>query len=172
MNLFGKSNGFNEAEFKQSFVQYRRQIYNFLYFRCGDGALADDLCQNTFLALWENRRNVQPDTVLSYLYKIAQNLFLNEIKHKKVVQNFSLAAEKTELSSESPEFLLEETEFRAKLENIIASIPEKSRTVFLMNRIENLTYAEIAIRLEISIKAVEKRMKTALEILREFSLSI
>lgn len=45
-------------------------------------------------------------------------------------------------------------------------MPEKQRTVFLMSRIENLKYTEIAEKVGISVKAVEKRMTKALEYLR------
>jgi RNA polymerase sigma-70 factor (ECF subfamily) len=46
-------------------------------------------------------------------------------------------------------------------------MPEKSRDVFLMNRIDGLTYADIAGRLQLSVKAVEKRMHKALSFLKE-----
>ena len=55
---------------------------------------------------------------------------------------------------------------KEKLEKIINSIPEKSRVVFLMSRIEKLPYKVIAENLEFSVKAVEKRMQTALEIMK------
>ncbi|MEM7654956.1 MAG: sigma-70 family RNA polymerase sigma factor, partial [Bacteroidota bacterium] len=72
----------------------------------------------------------------------------------------------TTTSNETPQFAMEEAEFRHKLETAIASLPEKNRVVFLMNRIEKLTYKEIAERLELSVKAVEKRMHKALIQLR------
>jgi RNA polymerase sigma-70 factor (ECF subfamily) len=60
---------------------------------------------------------------------------------------------------------MEKDEFAKELQEAIASLPEKQRTVFLMNRIDELTYREIAQRLEIGVKAVEKRMHEALEFL-------
>jgi len=70
-------------------------------------------------------------------------------------------------TNESPEFLLEEKEFMARLEKVIADLPEKQREVFLLSRIDKKKYSEISEILDISVKAVEKRMSQALITLRE-----
>ncbi|MBX2818016.1 MAG: sigma-70 family RNA polymerase sigma factor, partial [Saprospiraceae bacterium] len=67
----------------------------------------------------------------------------------------------------SPEFLLEEKEFKRLLEDAISALPEGQRAVFLLNRIDKKTYREIAEDLSISAKAVEKRMHKALASLRK-----
>jgi RNA polymerase sigma-70 factor (ECF subfamily) len=58
-------------------------------------------------------------------------------------------------------------ELNQQLQQALASIPEGPREVFLMNRIEELSYSEIADRLGLSVKAIEKRMSEALRVLRE-----
>ena len=73
----------------------------------------------------------------------------------------------TKLYDRIRSFLLEEKEFMQKLENAIASLSEKQREVFLLNRIDKKTYTEIAVFLDISKKAVEKRMHNALKVLRK-----
>ena len=62
---------------------------------------------------------------------------------------------------------MEEMEWKARLEDAIASLPERPRIVFLMSRLEDLSYQEIADRLYISIKTVETHMVTALKHLRQ-----
>ncbi|RKQ49882.1 RNA polymerase sigma-70 factor (ECF subfamily) [Roseivirga pacifica] len=153
------------SEFRNIFDQYYNPIKNFLYFKCGDIALSEDLSQDVFVKLWEKRDEVNLDTVKSYVYTIANNMLLNKIRHDKVVLNF-VEKHKTRQEEKSPQFALEEKEFRTRLENIISAMPEKQRTVFLMNRIDELTYKEIAERLNLSVKAIEKRMHGALEHLR------
>ena len=74
---------------------------------------------------------------------------------------------KKEGTNESPEFILLEKEFMEKLETTIANLPDKQREVFLLNRIEKKKYKEIAEMLNISTKAVEKRMHQALVIMRQ-----
>ena len=127
--------------------------------------LAEDLAQETFLALWQRWDSVREETLASLLYTIAHNLFLNERKHQQVVLRFSQRPQRED-DPESPEYLLEAREFHARLEAALSALPEGSREVFLMNRIDRLKYAEIAERLGISVKAVEKRMHQALQALR------
>jgi len=156
----------DQLDFKDLFNQFYELIKNFLYYKTKDIDVANDLAQETFLIVWNNREKVKLQTVDRYLYKIANNLFINHYKHQKVVYKHMRLVTPA-VFNETPEFVLEEKEFKKKLENSIASIPEKSRTVFLMNRIDKLTYAEIAKRLNLSEKAIEKRMQKALVILRE-----
>ena len=63
--------------------------------------------------------------------------------------------------------MLEEKQFKEKLTRSLNQLSSKERTVFLMNRIDDLTYREIAERLDITQKAVEKRMHQALKKLNE-----
>ena len=60
-----------------------------------------------------------------------------------------------------------EKEFENKLNNAIKALPDGCREVFLMNRIDKLKYGEIAARLDLSVKAIEKRMSKAIGILKE-----
>jgi RNA polymerase sigma-70 factor (family 1) len=152
-------------EFKALFDQYYDPIRNFLYYKCGDADLAEDLCQDAFMKLWDKRDDVKSETVKSYLYTIANNMLLNKIRHDKVVINFA-EKQKNQQDEQSPQYYLEEKEFKEKLDKVIGAMPEKQREVFLMNRIEEMTYQEIADRLSLSVKAIEKRMHGALNHLR------
>lgn len=154
------------SQFKALFDQYYTPIKNFIYYKCGDVDLAEDLTQDAFMKLWEKRAEVKAETVKSYLYTIANNMFLNKVRHEKVVMSF-VEKQTDQKNAESPEYTLEEKEFKAELEKTISEMPEKQRDVFLMNRIDELTYKEIAERLGLSVKAVEKRMHGALNYLRE-----
>jgi RNA polymerase sigma-70 factor (ECF subfamily) len=104
--------------------------------------------------------------VKSLLYTIAGNIFLNRWQHRRIEIQFALQYVSEE-SSSSPEYDLEMKEFDEKLQNALAALTEKNRTVFLMNRIDRMTYQDIAGSLDISVKAVEKRMQKALKFLRE-----
>lgn len=161
----------DDGSFHRLFRQYYVAIRNYLYFKCGDMDLAEDLAQETFLIVWEKRASVDPARVKSYLYTIAGNLFLNELKHRKVVFKYEQQPTVSH-TAEHPEFLMEAAEFQAEVERTIESLPEKNREVFLMNRIEKMTYQEIAERLEISVKAVEKRMHKALQVFKKFGRKV
>ena len=124
--------------------------------------LAEDLTQDAFMILWTKRDTIDPEKVKSYLFTIANNLFLNNVKHQKVVLRFNQQPVNT-VSRETPQYMMETEEFKASLERAIAELPEKNRIVFLMNRIDKMTYKDIAERLGLSVKAVEKRMTKALQ---------
>ena len=94
------------------------------------------------------------------------NLYLNVIKAEKVRLKHagSLVNDRT---NESPEFLMEEKEYKEKLDNALNALPENQRTTFLLNRVDGKKYAEIAELEGVSVKAIEKRMHLALKSLRE-----
>ena len=129
-------------------------------------AQAEDLVQDAFSKLWENCAKVSQEKARAYLYRVANNLFLNQVDHQKVVLKFEQRSHR-DRNSESPQYLLEVEEFQQRLTAAIATLSENQRVVFLMNRIDKKTYKEIAEELEISQKTVESRMHKALQTLRK-----
>jgi RNA polymerase sigma-70 factor (ECF subfamily) len=83
-----------------------------------------------------------------------------------VIYSFVAKQSGEEETAESADHDLQQKEFKEKLQRVLDKIPEKSRAVFLMNRMEGLKYGEIAERLDLSVKAIEKRMHQALEIVK------
>jgi len=152
--------------FEAIYNTYAKDIRRFLFYKTQDVDKAEDILQEVFIKLWENCSKVDYHKVKSYVYSIANNMFLNEKKHEKVVLNFNNNNGKFD-TNESPEYILLEKEFMEKLENTISALPEKQREVFLLNRIEKKKYKEIALHLDISVKAVEKRMHKALLVMRK-----
>lgn len=152
--------------FKEVFERYYEFIRNYLFYLSGDIKLSEDLAQDVFLQLWENRKKVKGETLRSYLFTIARNSYFKDFRKQKSELKFKSGYfEKVEY--ESPEFLLELKEFDKKLQKTISELPEKCRTVYLMNRIDEMKYAEIAESLNVSVKAIEKQMSKALSILRK-----
>ena len=155
------------ADFKSIFDTYYENIRNFLYYKTGDIQLAEDIVQETFMKVWDTRKSIRPDTIKSLLYIMAANTLKSHMRHQKVVFQFVNHSEHLETDHMSADEPIRQKELQQKLQQVLAEMPEKSREVFLMNRIENLTYAEIANRLQLSTKAIEKRMHEALLFLRD-----
>jgi RNA polymerase sigma-70 factor (family 1) len=152
--------------FEHIFNLNYQYILNYLFYLSGDSELAEDLAQDVFMQPWEKKEQVKEETVRPYLFTIAKNSFLKSTRRQKYDMKFrSEYFEENE--SESPEFLMEMKEFDRKLQEVIAGLPEKSRVVFLMNRMDGITYREIADNLGVTVKAVEKQMSRALAIIRE-----
>ena len=168
MNVAYKQTKTSEQElFKQYFDAYYKPIRNYLYYKCGDGDLADDSVQQVFMKLWEVRDTIKHETVKALLYSIATNILLNHFKHEKVVYHFVATQMGEEQESEEADHDLQQNEFKEKLQRVLDKMPDKTREIFLMSRLEELKYSEIADRLELSVKAIEKRMHQALEIVRD-----
>jgi len=152
--------------FKGVFDDNYDYVRNYLYYLSGDITLSEDLVQDVFLQLWEKLDDVRTETVRSLLFIIARNSFLKVRRRQKYDLKFrSTYFEYVE--NKSPEYLMELEEFDKKLQAVISKIPEKSRIVFLLNRIDDMTYREIAQNLGITVKAVEKNMSRALSIIKK-----
>ena len=160
-----------ESIFTSIFKEYVQSLHNYLYYKTGDKEMSHDLAQEAFSKLWQNCKSVTFVGAKGYVFKTANNLMLNQFQHQKVVLKFQNIP-RTDRSNESPEYLLEEKEFKERLENAISALPEKQRIVFLMSRIDKKTYKEIAADLGISKQAVEKRIYKALDTLRQISKKI
>lgn len=160
-----------ESVFDQVYRDELQSLYRFIYYKCGQSDMAEDLTQEAFVKLWENCSKVEQEKVKAFLFTVARNLFINIVNRKKVALRFQ--KEQIESSGpDTPAFLLEQQEFQVRLEKAINELTEEQREVFLMNRIDGLKYREIAELLGISQKAVEKRMHKALIRLRELHKNI
>lgn len=155
-----------ERQFRKVFDSYVDMVRNYIYYRFGDLEKAEDATQEAFVKLWENCTKVSTDKAKSFLFTVANNLSLNQVAHQKVVLKYTKEAPNASFS-QSPEFQFREKEFEEKLNRVINNLSEAQRTAFLLNRIEGMKYAEIAQQLDISVKAVEKRIHKALVILRK-----
>ncbi len=141
------------------------QVRNYVFFRSGNTELATDIAQETFLKIWEKQNIIQPEKVKGLLYKVANDLFISHCRKEKrsfeFFKHYSLNG-----IEYSPEEHMAFEQLKENYRLALDKMPEIQRAVFLMSRVENLKYAEIAERIGISVKAVEKRMKNALEFLR------
>ena len=153
-------------EFKKLYDNYFDPIRRYLYYRCGDSDLASDLTQEAFVKLWEKDFEFDFTGNKSLLYKIAIDNLMSHFRKQKItgtyVKDFQF-----QFKEGVEDTSLEYKELKTDYEDALKALPEKQRDVFLMNRLESLSYKDIAERLEISVKAVEKRISGALAKLRK-----
>lgn len=157
----------NKIIFSAFFKSHAKSLRNFLFYKYGNKDQADDLTQEAFIKLWQNCAAVPIEKAKSYIYTIANNSSLNEIAHQKVVLEYEKNFTGFDKTNENPEFILEEEQFKNKLLTAIENLNETQRVAFLMHRIDGKKYSEIAEELNISVKAVEKRIHLALVELRK-----
>ncbi|WP_282132755.1 RNA polymerase sigma factor [Cellulophaga baltica] len=160
-----KQNVCEEQVYNELFKTNSKTVFNYIYYKYGNEEKAYDVVQEAFIKLWENCKKVAPEKAKSFVYTVANNLYLNVLKAEKV--RFKHAKDTLDVTHESPEFLLEEKQFKLKLEQALSDLPEIQRSTFLLNRIDGKKYKEIAELEGVSVKAIEKRMHLALKSLRE-----
>ncbi len=156
-----------ELIFSNFFNSHVKTLKNYLFYKFGNEEQAEDVTQEAFIKLWENCANVPVEKAKSFIYTVANNTTLNQIAHQKVVLEYAKKHNSANVTPENPEFLMEEDQFKAKLQKAIAKLSEAQRSAFLLHRIDGKKYYEIAEILGISVKAVEKRIHGALVELRK-----
>ncbi|MEQ9104908.1 MAG: RNA polymerase sigma-70 factor [Rhodothermales bacterium] len=147
------------SAFQNFFREMYPQAVRFAQSRLGDRQQAEDIVQDVFVRMWENRRRIATDrSPKAYLFKLVANAIIDHYRHEKVKQRHAehmLAGGPALTPAHDP--TQEEDILRA-----IDDLPEKESTVFRLNRFAGMTYAETARYLGVSQKTVEKHMSRAL----------
>ncbi len=151
--------------FKEIFDSHFDMVRNYVYYRSGDTELATDIAQETFLRIWEKQLEPERDKTKALLFKIAGDLFVSAYRRQKTAMDFRMNL-KADAVFETPEEQIKFKELKNNYEKALQRLPDKQRVVFLMSRMDGMKYHEIADALSLSVKAVEKRMKNALDHLR------
>lgn len=162
-----------EAAFEVTFSLYYPRLVHFAreYVPYED---AKSLAQDAFITFWEKNPVITNEPQLqSYLYTIVKNNCLMHLRHEKVKKNF---ADETEIKMQHGVYQValeqmdtSETAFReinTIIESTLAVFPPRCREVFTLSRLEGKKNHEIAVELNISVKAVESQITKALKILR------
>ena len=153
-------------EFNLLFEQYFDELRKHMLYHCGDKEKAGDFAQEAFIKIWERRKTIQKKSVKALLYTIGYNLYLSHYRHEQVKWSYEKSFV-LQYETETPYDQLSFKELEFILSEAIEKMPESARVAFLMSRVDELSYKEIADRLNLSIKAVEKRMHVALKLLKE-----
>ena len=156
-----------EEKVELLFRQYYAGLCKSLFRTLRDASLAEDIVQEVFLKVWDMRHTLRLDeAVPAYLYRSCYNAALNLLKRQQQQTDITTMGD-VMAGSETAEQHLGMLETETQVQRAIEALPPKTRLVFSLSRFEELSYKEIADRLEISVKAVEKHMGIALQRLRE-----
>lgn len=152
----------NEIVYKKLFHNIGEQLFQFLFLKYQNTEIAREGMQEAFITLWKNCKNVPEAKAKNYVFTVGRNRVVDILrkknKHLSITNEDYITEDKTEEVSDQK---------KQKMNYILSIMPEASKEAFLMNRVQGLKYKEIAEELEISVKAVEKRISIALETIRK-----
>jgi RNA polymerase sigma-70 factor (ECF subfamily) len=171
----------DEAAFAEIVRRYKNQITNYVYRMTGDYDLAVDLAQETFMRVYAAAERYQTSYAFStYIYRIATNLAISELRRRKRRRLVSLTSFFRERESPSESCELEtpdagplqdvtfvEDERRAAVARAIATLPEKYRAPLVLRDVEERSYEEIACILGMNEGTVKSRINRARAFLRD-----
>lgn len=152
--------------FSGIYNRYSKSLHDYLYYKYGERLDPNDKTQEAFIKLWEHCKEVTFGKAKSYLYTVANNMMLNEVKHQKVVLNYQKITPQ-EHSNETPEFLMEKEEYFQQYQKALGKLTEEQRAAFMLNKVEGKRHEEIAELLGVTRKVVEYRIYTAFGILKK-----
>ena len=160
----------NPAAFEELYRLSHRKVYAFAHKHSRDDETAKDITQDVFLKIWHNRRTLSSTIPIdAQLLHITRQLVINNYR-RSLVQKEAFDELTTKqaghLSINEVDETLSRNELQVRYKYALDELPERRREIFELSRFENLSYDEIAERLNISRATVESQMVKALRFLR------
>jgi RNA polymerase sigma-70 factor (ECF subfamily) len=157
-----------EYRYEEMFRTYYSSLCYFAQKYVADMDACKEIVHNVFVLIWEKRSEFDFEKpAKSYLFTSVYNRCMNYLRDRKKFIDHEVSEITPEHSGVINQDHLESAELESQIWKVIRSLPEKCREIFMLNRFEEKKYAEIAQRLNISVKTVEAQMSKALKILRE-----
>lgn len=154
------------AGYGRLFERYYGRLCQYVYSLLLDKDDAEDVVQELFLTLWKNREKIEiKENAGGYLYRMAKHLALNNLRLKNRFCDLPEETEQHVCSYEDTR--VESEEFRSILYDCIGRLPDRSREVFLLHRMEGLKQKEISDKLEISVKTIKNQIWASLQRLKK-----
>lgn len=157
--------------FRELYLRYTPVLYPFIKSLCNDDALCEDIVQEVFIKIWNNRaKAINIKQVRSYIFRAAKNRFLNELRKQKNEQTFIINRGYNGIDSETPEQQLTFKEgMRLGNEALSRLSPQKRLIVELSTR-EGLSLDEISSRVGSSKNVVKKLLYQGLAMIRKHEI--
>jgi RNA polymerase sigma-70 factor (ECF subfamily) len=165
LNLLQKD---DPKAFETLFRMYHKRIYGFALHLLNSSSQAEDIVQNVFMAIWNQRKTLQISTsFITYLFGITRHMVCEYIQRKinhEAFVEFSLE-NNTEYSFITEDEILY-NELQEQLKKYIEELPVRRREIFLLHRLNGFSYKEIANKLNISENTVDTQIRHSLNYLK------
>jgi RNA polymerase sigma-70 factor, ECF subfamily len=167
--LFARIAADDELAFTEFVGRFKNKLFNFIARIIHEREAAEDILQDTFLRVYNQRKNYSPDYAVStWVFTIALNLVRSELRKRKLRRYMSLdfLKEENDIEIADPQSL-EPGKLKPILEKAIKALPEEYRLAFVLCDIERLPYNEIAEIMRVPVGTVKSRINRARSMLRE-----
>jgi len=158
----------NETAFRKIYLHFSPKIYGFAFRFLKEKQQSEEIVQETFLALWENRLKFDESRALEpYLFTIAKRLVLDQLRkvvNAKVLREKLLVAIAKQHNETEEQIIF--SDMLVFAERAIDELPKQQQIVFRLSRMEGLSYEEIAERLSLSKNTVKNHLIVAVKKLK------
>ncbi|WP_207513909.1 RNA polymerase sigma factor [Longitalea luteola] len=156
----------DEVAFTQVYKRYWKLLYTTAFNIIREESVVEDIVQEVFIRIWHGRHELDIHSLKAYLQQSARFGVLKMIRAQKHDKAFydRLAAVSMDILADD---LLVYKEQKELFDKLLSGLPDACKEAFCLSREENLTYKQIAARLNISEKAVEKRISKSLQYFRD-----
>ena len=160
-----------EVAFKHLFAQEYSKLCRYALTFLSDSHQAEDVVQETFIRIWERQRDIiaSPNARFYLISAVRNNCItaLRKLKKQNIVFTDTTPEPEPEIHFTALQQKEAERERTGKIAAALDLLPPKCREVFLLIKMQGLTYQQAAVSLSISVKTVENQMGKALKVLRE-----
>lgn len=155
-------------EFKVLFDRWHRKVYYYVLSKTKSEFIAEETVQRVFIKLWKNLEDKNIDaSIESQIFCIAKSVMIDVLRQENKRSAHHNGYRKSDENHETPQDIYLLKELQQKLDVYIESMPEMRRKVFKLSRIEQLSYSEIARKLDITTKTVENHIALAIKYLQK-----
>ncbi len=164
----------DESAFSALIERHRNTVVNLAYRYVGNRQDAEDLAQEIFIKGYRARDRYQPAAKFTtWLYRVAVNASLNEVRNRKHRPTFRAASLHAapdgeaalpvveDVDSVSPLEAVEQSELHREVRRAVDALPERQRLALLLNKFHGLSYEELAETFELSVQAVKSLLTRA-----------
>ena len=159
----------SKMAFEKLYARYKRQLIYVGRRALKNNDDLEDIVQDIFLQLWETRESLNPElSFAQYLHTIMRHRIMYQYRNFDVFSRYAQhILENAEESTNETEETIIENDYTALLNGIIDNLPPTQKKIFILSRIEGLTYKEIAEQMQLSIPAIQKHASITLKKIKE-----
>ena len=155
--------------FKILYSQYKDRLYGFLFQLTKSHSISEDLLQDTFMRIWEERRRLSAvRDFKAYVFTMVKYRALNSLKRisreELVIRRI---AHQTNVGDHTTECDVHYNELKRKIDGVVRQLPPQQRTVYQMSREQGLRQEEISYRLNVTVATVKKHLTLSLRYIRK-----